>query len=168
MSEPKQPIVFWIDRNIPEKYRATVVAGVLEWNKAFEKIGFKNAIEAKIQPDDARLRHARRAPRVDPLDDVTARPTFGGIGPSQVDPRTGEILDADIGIDPVLLRNRRFMRVEQIPDPAALRGFTKHAEFCARSRTTRRRSRASRSTCWRRAATSSPTAPRRSSSRSTR
>ena len=53
LSEPKQPIVFWLDRNIPEKYRATIIAGVLEWNKAFEKIGFKNAIEAKVQPDDA-------------------------------------------------------------------------------------------------------------------
>src|SRR5207248_215869 len=51
---------------------------------------------------------------------TTARPMFGGIAPIQVDPRTGEILDADIGIDPVRLRNRRFQRVELIPGPAAV------------------------------------------------
>ncbi|MET0346269.1 MAG: zinc-dependent metalloprotease, partial [Casimicrobiaceae bacterium] len=128
LSEPKQPIVFWIDNNVPEKYRPTIVAAVLEWNKAFEKIGYKDAIEAKIQPDDADwetldARHASIRWM------TTARPSFGGIGPSQTDPRSGEILDADIGIDPVLLRNRRFQRVEQIPDPVAVRGITKHAEY---------------------------------------
>jgi hypothetical protein len=116
LSEPKQPIVFWLDRNIPEHYRPTVVAGILEWNKAFEKIGFKDAVQAKIQPDDADwetldARHASIRWM------VTARPRFGGIGPSQVDPRSGEILDADIGIDPVRLRNRRIQRVEVIPEP---------------------------------------------------
>jgi hypothetical protein len=107
LSEPKQPIVFWIDRNVPVRYRDTIVAGVLEWNKAFERIGFKDALQAKVQPDD---------PDFDTLDArhasirwmTTARPIFGGIGPSQTDPRTGEILDADIGIDPVRLRFARF------------------------------------------------------------
>ena len=133
MSEPKQPIVYWLDRNIPEKYRAAVMAGVLEWNKAFEKIGFKNAVEARVQPDDAEwdtldARHASIRWM------TTARPSFGGIGPSQVDPRTGEILDADIGIDPVLIRNRRFLRVEQIPEPSSLRGIVKHAQYlCQRA-----------------------------------
>ncbi|HEV3241124.1 MAG TPA: zinc-dependent metalloprotease [Casimicrobiaceae bacterium] len=127
LSEPKQPIVFWLDRNIPEKYRAAVIAGVLEWNKAFEKIGFKDAIQTRIQPDDADF---------DTLDArhasvrwiTTARPLFGGIGPSQVDPRSGEILDADIGIDPVRFRNRRYQRVEQIPDPSKIPGFFEHPE----------------------------------------
>jgi Met-zincin/Domain of unknown function (DUF5117)/Domain of unknown function (DUF5118) len=128
LSEPKEPIVFWLDRNIPEKYRATVIEGVLEWNKAFEKIGFKNAVQARVQPDDAEfdtldVRHASIRWM------TTARPSFGGIGPSQVDPRTGEILDADIGIDPVRFRNRRFARVEQIPEPSAIRGFLKHSEY---------------------------------------
>jgi hypothetical protein len=133
LSEPKQPIVFWLDRNIPEKYRATIIEGVLEWNKAFEKIGFKNAVEAKIQPDDADfdtldVRHASIRWM------TTARPLFGGIGPSQVDPRTGEILDADIGIDPVRLRNRRHMRVEQVRDPSAIPGLLAHPELlCQRA-----------------------------------
>ena len=53
LSEPVKPIVFWIDRTVPVKYRAAITAGVLEWNKAFEKIGFKDAIRVEVQPDDA-------------------------------------------------------------------------------------------------------------------
>ncbi|MEP7183900.1 MAG: zinc-dependent metalloprotease, partial [Betaproteobacteria bacterium] len=128
LSEPKAPIVFWLDRNIPEHYRATVIDGVLEWNKAFERIGFKGAIEAKVQPDDADwdtldARHASVRWF------TTARPVFGGIGPRQVDPRTGEILDADIGIDPSRLRNRRSQRLEQLPLPIAPLG--RDADFLA-------------------------------------
>jgi predicted Zn-dependent protease with MMP-like domain len=94
------------------------MAGILEWNRAFERLGFKDAVQAKIQPDDADwvtvdARHASVRWM------TTARPAFGGIGPSQVDPRTGEILDADIGIDPTRLRQRRIQHVEQIPQPIA-------------------------------------------------
>ena len=53
VSEPRKPIVFWLDRNIPEKYRDTVRAGILEWNKAFEKAGFKDALRVEQQADDA-------------------------------------------------------------------------------------------------------------------
>ncbi len=117
LSEPKQPIVFWVDRNVPERYRPTVIAGILEWNKAFERIGFKDAVQAKIQPDDADwdtldVRHASVRWM------LSARPQFGGVGPSVVDPRTGEILDADVGVDPVRIRNRKFQRIEQIAIPA--------------------------------------------------
>lgn len=120
--------MFWLDRNIPERYRATIIDAVLEWNKAFDRIGFKNAIVARVQPDDADFdtldaRHASIRWM------TTARPSFAGIGPSQVDPRTGEILDADIGIDPVRFRNRRFARVEQIAEPSSIRGFLKHSEY---------------------------------------
>jgi hypothetical protein len=116
LSEPKQPIVFWLDRDIPERYRKTIMEGVLEWNRAFERIGFTRAVEARVQPDDADFdtldaRHASIRWM------VSARPIFGGVGPRQVDPRTGEILDADIGIDPVRLRQKRIQRVEQIPQP---------------------------------------------------
>lgn len=113
MSEPKQPIVYWLDKNIPERYRSAITDGILEWNKAFERIGFKNAIQVKVQPDNADwstmdTRHAS----IRWL--TTAKASFGAIGPSQVDPRTGEILDADIAIDAVRLRNARNRRVETI------------------------------------------------------
>lgn len=131
LSEPEQPIVFWLDRTIPERYRQTVMNGVLEWNKAFERIGFKNAIVAKLQPEDADFdtvdaRHASVRWM------TSARPAFGGIGPRQVDPRTGEILDADIGIDPVRLRNRRLQRVEGMPTRAAPTGIFGQSDWsCA-------------------------------------
>jgi hypothetical protein len=109
LSEPVKPITYWLDRNIPVKYRASISKGILEWNKAFEKIGFKDAIVVKQQPDDADF---------DTLDVgvasvkwmTNAKPSFGAIGPSQVDPRSGEILDADIGFESLSSRSVRTLR----------------------------------------------------------
>src|SRR5688572_11888428 len=53
LSEPKEPIVFWLENTIPVEYREPMKQGALLWNKAFERIGFKNAIVVKQQPDDA-------------------------------------------------------------------------------------------------------------------
>jgi hypothetical protein len=128
LSEPVKPIVYWIDRTVPLKYRATIEAGVLEWNKAFEKIGFKNAIEVKVQPDDAdwdTLDFGRASIRWM----TNASPTFGAIGPSHVDPRSGEILDADIGIESLSSRNIRAARSQvltssSLDDPFATTTMT--------------------------------------------
>jgi hypothetical protein len=111
LSEPKQPIVYWLDKNIPQRYRKSVEAGVLEWNKAFEKIGFKNAIVVKQQPDDADwdnmdARHASIRWFVG-SDVGFAR------GPAQSDPRTGEIIDADIAMSDVFGRGSRRFLVEE-------------------------------------------------------
>ena len=114
LSEPKKPIVFWLDRNIPDRYRPAITEGILEWNKAFERIGFKDAIHVEAQPDDADW-DTSEVKRASVRWMTTAKPSFGAIGPSQWDPRTGEILDADIGIDVVRLRNARNSRVEVIP-----------------------------------------------------
>lgn len=92
LSEPKRPIVAYLDRNIPVELRPAVEAGVLEWNKAFEQAGFKDAIVVKQQPDDADWdtlegRHLAIKWFIDS--------SLGGsaaIGPHQSDPRTGEIL----------------------------------------------------------------------------
>ena len=95
LSEPKQPIVFYIENTIPVEWRPYVKAGIEEWNKAFEKAGFKNAIVAKDQPDDPNW-DAEDA-RYSTIRWITSsEPSFGAIGPSQTDPRTGEILNADI------------------------------------------------------------------------
>ena len=114
LSEPRQPIVYWIDRTVPEKYRASIRDGILEWNKAFERIGYKNAVRVEIQPDDADfntsdIRHASIRWM------TTARGSFAAIGPSVVDPRTGEILDADIGIDATSFRALKSYSAEAIP-----------------------------------------------------
>ncbi|HET6264243.1 MAG TPA: DUF5117 domain-containing protein, partial [Usitatibacter sp.] len=116
MSEPKQPIVFWLDRTIPVEYRDTVKAGVLEWNKAFERIGFKDAVRVELQPenadfDTADLRHASIRWYLDTSDGALA------IGPRRVDPRTGEILDADIAVSQGWTRLPRRLTGEQFPKP---------------------------------------------------
>jgi Met-zincin/Domain of unknown function (DUF5117) len=116
LSEPKQPVVFWLDRNIPVEYRDSVKAGVLEWNKAFEKIGFKEALRVEVQPadadfDTADMRHASIRWYLDTSDGALA------IGPSRVDPRTGEILDADIAVSQGWTRLTRRLSGEQFPRP---------------------------------------------------
>ncbi len=117
LSEPVKPIVYWIDRNIPVKYRKPIEEGVLEWNKAFERIGFKDAIQVKVQPDDAKFETAD-------VGHATIRwylSTDGGpaIGPSHVDPRTGEILDADIVFTDIFARSSRRFVVEDLPHKAS-------------------------------------------------
>lgn len=125
MSEPVQPIVYWMDKNIPAKYRESVKAGILEWNKAFEKIGFKDAIVAKQQPDDADW---------DNMDSTHASVRwFTGsdvgfaIGPSQRDPRTGEILDADIGMSDVFGRGTRRFATDDVRPGAHAHDHHDHA-----------------------------------------
>ena len=115
LSEPKAPIVFYVDRTVPEKYRSTVREGILEWNKAFEKIGFKDAIVVKQQDAEG---------TVDTFDarHSTVRwyvSTDGGfaIGPRTMDSRTGEILNAQVAIPEAWSRDHRTFVVEQAPSP---------------------------------------------------
>ncbi|NRR33897.1 zinc-dependent metalloprotease [Oxalobacteraceae bacterium] len=138
LSEPKQPIVYWIDKNIPEKYRQSVREGILAWNAAFERIGFKDAIVVRQQQDK------------DSFDTMDARHAgvrwFVGadvgfaIGPRQVDPRSGEILDADIGMSDVFARGVRRMIGEDsnLPEQAPLASFKHrnddaHCDYLAES-----------------------------------
>ena len=112
VSEPKEPIVYWLDKNIPEKYRETVAQGVLEWNKAFEKAGFKNALVVKQQQaiDDFNNMDAKHAS----VRWFTGADVGFAIGPSHADPRTGEILDADIGMSDVFTRGARRAVIEDL------------------------------------------------------
>ena len=118
LSEPVKPITFWLDRTIPEKYRASITAGILEWNKAFEKIGFKDAVRVEVQPENAdfdTLDFGRASIRWM----TNSSPSFAAIGPSHVDPRTGEILDADIGVESLASRNIRAARSQIFSGGAA-------------------------------------------------
>ena len=101
LSPPMDPIIFYIEKTVPHRFRPYIRQGILEWNKAFEKIGFIDAIEARIQqdyedwdPEDARYNTIRWV-----VDAGFA------IGPSRVNPLTGQILDADILISDGFIRS---------------------------------------------------------------
>ena len=108
LSEPVKPITYWVAKDVPENYREAVKEGILEWNKAFEAIGYKNAIQVQQQTDkdqfdtlDARHASVRW---------YTAADVGSAVGPSHVDPRSGEILDADIRMADIFGRSaRRFL-----------------------------------------------------------
>jgi hypothetical protein len=118
LSEPVKPITFWIDRNVPLKYRPVVAEAILEWNKAFERIGFKDAIVVEQQADDAAFDTLDLGyPSVRWL--ASAFPSFGAIGPKHVDPRTGEILDADIGFESLSARAQRNLRAQTLSGAAS-------------------------------------------------
>ena len=104
LSPPKEPILFILEDTIPVRWRRYVKAGVLEWNNAFAEIGFTDAIEVRQQSE-----HNLYAD-IDPADSrynfiqwiAMGRPF--GMGPRRADPRTGQILDADVVIDDAFLR----------------------------------------------------------------
>ena len=130
VSEPKDPIVYWLDKNIPEKYRESVSQGVLEWNKAFEKAGFKNALVVKQQQatDDFNNMDAKHTS----IRWFTGADVGFAIGPSQADPRTGEILDADIGMSDVSTRGARRAVIEDLGRVRGADGeLCDHAESAA-------------------------------------
>lgn len=118
--EPAKPIVFYIDPATPKKWVPYLIQGVNDWQKAFEKAGFKNAIVAKV-PD----------PKVDPewsLEDarfsaIVYKPSDvpNASGPSIADPRTGEILESHINwYHNVMLLLRNWYFVQASPnDPRA-------------------------------------------------
>lgn len=95
ISEPINPIIYWVENSTPEEIRPFVIEGIEAWNDAFEKAGFKNAVIAKIQPDDAdwdagdiQYNVVRWSSSPDPQ--------FSGYGPSIANPKTGELIAADI------------------------------------------------------------------------
>jgi hypothetical protein len=118
LSAPKKKIVFWIERSVPDEFRASVREGILEWNKAFEKIGFKDAIEVRQQQDED----------FDPEDInyntfrwITTDAGFA-MGPSRANPLTGEILDADIIFDASMIRfwRQEYKLLRSNHEPASL------------------------------------------------
>lgn len=96
LSEPEQPIVFWIENTVPPRLRPAVRDGILEWNKAFARIGFKDAIVVKEMPDTATWDPADvRYNTVRWVTSLSGQMSFA-FGPSRANPLTGQILDADV------------------------------------------------------------------------
>ncbi|UUO13528.1 zinc-dependent metalloprotease [Dolichospermum heterosporum] len=102
ISPPKKPIVFWIDNAVPLEYRDAIKEGVLMWNQAFLKAGFKDAIQVQQMPDNATWDPADI--RYNTIRWINTVDGFFAMGPSRVNPLTGEILDADILIDGSFVR----------------------------------------------------------------
>ena len=116
--EPIKPIVYYIDDAFPELWRKAAKEGTLRWNKAFEKIGFKNVIQVRdfpkddpeFDPDNLKYSCIRYVPSY----------TANAMGPSWVDPTTGEIINASVIVynDVIKLNNQwRFVQTAQI-DPS--------------------------------------------------
>ena len=104
-SAPIKPILFWIENTTPYELRPIIKNAVLAWNIAFEEAGFIDAIEVKMQPDDAEW--SAGDIRYNVLRWTSSpNPPFGGYGPSFTNPRTGEILGADIMLEWIYLTNR--------------------------------------------------------------
>jgi hypothetical protein len=93
-SPVKKPIVFYLGRNVPYRWRPYLRDGILEWNKAFEEAGLLDAVEVRYQTDEDEWE--AEDVRYNTIRWVLGDVPFGAVGPSRVDPRTGEILDADI------------------------------------------------------------------------
>lgn len=105
VSDPVEPITWWIENTTPKELRPTIRDAALQWNKAFLKAGFSNALVVQEQPDDAKwdagdIRYNVLRWTSSP------NPPFGGYGPSFVNPRTGQIIGADIMLEWTFVTNR--------------------------------------------------------------
>jgi hypothetical protein len=124
MSPPKEPIVYYVDHTVPVRYRRYVKQGIDYWNKAFEQVGIVGAIEVRFQdketgaymdldPEDVRYNFIRWLSN----DIGTA------VGPSRVNPNTGQILDADVVLTDGWIRHFWFTMNELNPN-VLMDGFT--------------------------------------------
>lgn len=119
LTEPTKPIVYYIENTFPTLWKNAIKNGILRWNKAFEKIGFKNVVQVQdfpandpnFDPDNFKYSCIRYLPT-----DVE-----NAMGPSWTDPRTGEIINATVLVynDVVnTIDDWRFVQTSQI-DPRA-------------------------------------------------
>lgn len=113
LCNPKKPITYYIDHTIPEEYREVMMEGVLGFIPAFEAAGFKNGIAVEMLPKGADAEDIRYATLRWNVSDQSG---YGAIGPSVVDPRTGEILDADMLYEANMVQNwKNFYRTNVDP-----------------------------------------------------
>jgi len=126
--DPVKPIVFYVDSDLPKSWRETVKGAVEDWNVTFEKIGFKNVMKAldfpknnpDFDPDNLKYNCVRYLPT----------PVANAMGPSWVDPRSGEIINASVYVfhDVVKLINR-WMFVQLSPSDKNLRDVKLPEEY---------------------------------------
>ncbi|MEH2163160.1 MAG: zinc-dependent metalloprotease [Nostoc sp.] len=134
ISRPKKPIVFWIDNAVPLEYRDAMKEGILMWNKAFLKAGFKDAIEVRQMPDDATWDPADI--RYNTIRWINTVDGYFAMGPSRVNPLTGEILNADILVDASFIRAlkseyRKIVQPSQTQSQTTLSALMQNRLLCA-------------------------------------
>ncbi len=146
ISEPVEPIIYYVDNGAPEPIRAALIEGASWWNQAFEAAGFRNAFQVKVLPADA-----------DPMDvrynmiNWVHRSTRGwSYGGSIADPRTGEIIKANVTLGSLRVRqdftigaglipqyaegdDPRACLADMSPDPAYLAALDPAADATAMS-----------------------------------
>ena len=96
--EPIQPIIFYIDRNTPEKYIDCIIEAVRDWRPAFEKAGFKNAIDARLAPTVEEDPDFSIYDSTYPFISWKISGQNNAYGPTPCEPRSGEIIACHIGI----------------------------------------------------------------------
>ena len=116
LSEPLEPIIYYLDNGTPEPVRSALIEGGEWWNEAFEKIGFKNAFKIKILPKNA-----------DPLDirynviQWVHRSTRGwSYGSTVIDPRTGEIIKGHVSLGSLRIRQDFMIAIGLLEAPYSL------------------------------------------------
>jgi hypothetical protein len=122
VSEPVEPIIYYVDNGAPEPIRSALVEGASWWNQAFEAAGFRNAFQVRVLPEDA-----------DPMDvryniiNWVHRSTRGwSYGGSVEDPRTGEIIKANVILGSLRIRQDFMLGTGLVPiyaDPARQGGY---------------------------------------------
>lgn len=124
LCEPRQPIIFYIEKTVPVKFRRAVRDGILEWNKAFEQIGFVGAIQVRQQTDDNEWKD------LDPEDMrysffrwIVAGAGFA-MGPHRANPFTGQVYDADIIFDDAMVRYFEQEAQQYLPEAAMAHKFS--------------------------------------------
>ena len=134
LSEPVQPITYYIDRTVPVEWRPYVRAGILEWNRAFEDAGFRDAIRVLDAPEDSAW--SAEDARYSTVRWTATNGAVYAVGPTNVDPRTGEILNADILISAGWIQRWRGQSGRYVAPLAAVRSALQ--EDSARARAGRR------------------------------
>jgi hypothetical protein len=119
LSPPKKQIVWWVENTVPHEYRPYVEDGILEWNKAFEKIGFRNAIGVRWQNEQDEF---------DP-EDINyctfrwiATPRTYAMSGLRADPITGEIIDGDVIFDASWIRAWKSEYALEVGQPPVSQG----------------------------------------------
>ncbi len=114
LSEPVKPLVYYVDRAIPEPIRSAVLEGASWWNQAFSAAGYKDAFQVKLLPEG-----------IDPMDirynviEWVPRETRGwAYGSAIADPRTGEIINGHVNFDALRVR-QVFLIAQGLLDPFA-------------------------------------------------